>query len=402
METVDGLRVIQETFEKDGGIFKMLPAFLPRRFGEPGFRLKLHPNDYYAFGVQRGAIKERWFSSIVPAMNGELALPDEGLSYVYMEDKKQRFLFRDAVEGLSKELIGDELIERYGTWPVFAKFYDYSTPLFHHLHLDDRSAALVGKASKPESYYFPYQLNNHMGRFPCTYFGFTPDTTKEEVKERLRNFEICDNRITELSRAYRIELGTGWYTPPGVLHAPGSVLTYEPQWNSDVNCVFENVTMGQPNPTEFLNENCPPDKKDDLDFIIGLLDWEENLRSDYKSKYFRPPVECQRQDDRFVEKWIAYGNDYISAKELTVLPGRSACIRDEAAYGCVVIQGFGDFGAHKCEAATMLRIGQPSADEFFVSRAAAVNGVEITNRSSVEPLVVLKHFGPDNPNVPVR
>ena len=56
-----------------------------------------------------------------------------------------------------------------------------------------------------------------------------------------------DNRLTELSRAYRIELETGWYTPPGVLHAPCSFLTYEPQLNSDASSVFENVTSGERN-----------------------------------------------------------------------------------------------------------------------------------------------------------
>ena len=81
---------------------------------------------------------------------------------------------------------------------------------------------------KPEAYYFPPQLNNHLGEFPVTYFGFDPDVKKEEVRACLECFEDRDNRITELSRAYRIELGTGWYTPAGVVHAPGSVLTYEP------------------------------------------------------------------------------------------------------------------------------------------------------------------------------
>ena len=88
-------------------------------------------------------------------------------------------------------------------------------------------------------------MNNHPGTFPHTYFGFSPEVTYEEVSERLRRFEKDDTKITELSRAFRIELGTGWYTPPGVIHAPGSYLTYEPQWNSDANAVFENVTEGE-------------------------------------------------------------------------------------------------------------------------------------------------------------
>jgi hypothetical protein len=41
----------------------------------------------------------------------------------------------------------------------------------------------------------------------------------------------------------------------------------------------------------------------------------------------------------------------------------------------------------------MLRFGQQSADEFFVSEAAAQKGVTIVNQSPVEPLALIKSFG---------
>ena len=175
------------------------------------------------------------------------------------------------------------------------KFFDYELPLFHHLHLDNEAAAKVGRMGKPEAYYFPPQLNNHPGTFPVTYFGFDPDVTRALVRERLLAYEKGDNRITELSRAYRIELGTGWYTPPGVVHAPGSVLTYEPQWNSDVNSVQENVTSGEVYPREFLVENVPEDRKQDIDYIMSLMDWEKNVDPHYRARYFRPPWPARRR-----------------------------------------------------------------------------------------------------------
>ena len=73
---------IHETFDQGQGILRLIPVFVPRRFSKAGRRLRLHPDDYYALGTQRGSIKERWFSSVIPAMNGELAPPDEGMSYV--------------------------------------------------------------------------------------------------------------------------------------------------------------------------------------------------------------------------------------------------------------------------------------------------------------------------------
>ncbi|QGQ98945.1 hypothetical protein EHS13_30740 [Paenibacillus psychroresistens] len=392
---------IQETFDKGGGIFRLAPVFVPRRFAQAGKRLRLHPDDYYALGTKRGSIKERWFSSVISAMNGPLAPADEGMSYVAANiDGTDKFLLRDAIASLGAAVIGQELYDQYGTWPMYSKFFDFETPLFHHLHLNDAAAGLVGRIGKPEAYYFPPQLNNHPGLFPVTYFGYDPDVTMDQVKERLLQFESGDNRITELSRAYRIELGTGWYTPPGVVHAPGSYLTYEPQWNSDVNSVHENIVSSEVYPYEFLTENCPEESKLDIDYILSLMDWEKNVDPHYKKHYFRPPIKCEHSDEQHIEKWITYGNEYFGAKELTILPGQTVLVKDPVAYGTILIQGHGTFGVHDAEAASMLRFGQMSGDEFFVSEATAKDGVTITNRSHWEPMVFLKHFGPNYPQMP--
>lgn len=397
---MDNKDVIREVFTKNNGVFRLIPVFVPRRFASPGKRLRLHPDDYYALGTGRGAIKERWFSSVITCMNGDHAADDEGLSYVsYSNDPADRFTLREAIGELGEEIIGKELMEKYGTWPMYSKFFDYETPLFHHLHLSFEAAKRVGRLGKPEAYYYPPQYNNVEGKFPHTYFGFTPGVTKEEVKERLEKYVAGDGRITELSRAYRIQLGTGWYTPPGVLHAPGSYLTYEPQWNSDVNSVFENITFGEVYPYDMLVENCPEDKKDDLDYVMGLLDWEKNVDPEYKEHYFRAPVTIH-DDDNYTDKWVVYGNDYIAAKELTIKPGCSAVIKDDSAYGCILVQGHGKFGTYNAEAAGMLRFGQLSADEYFVSEKTAREGILVENHSEVEPIVMLKHFGPNNREVP--
>lgn len=393
---------IKQTFEQGGGIFCLMPVFVPRRFSRAGFRLRLHPDDYYALGTKRGSIKERWFSSVIPAMNGPLAPADEGMSYVLPFDGNTagKFTLREAVDVLGRDLVGDELMTRYGGWPMYSKFFDYEVPLFHHLHLGFDAAAAVRRLGKPEAYYFPPEMNNYAGTFPATYFGFDPDVSKEEVMERLMMYEKGDNRITELSRAYRIQLGTGWYTPPGVIHAPGSYLTYEPQWNSDVNSVYENIASGEVYDYDFLVENCPEDKKRNLEYVMNLLDWEKNVDPYYRKHYFRPPVACPNSDGRYAEKWVAYANDYIAAKELTVQPGQKVVVSDGAAYGCIIIQGHGRFGAYDAEASVMLRFGQPSNDEFFVSEAAAKQGVVIENRSRFQPMVILKHFGPNHPDMP--
>ncbi len=46
--------LIQQTFEQGQGILRLIPAFVPRRFSQPGWRLRLHPDDYFALGTARG------------------------------------------------------------------------------------------------------------------------------------------------------------------------------------------------------------------------------------------------------------------------------------------------------------------------------------------------------------
>jgi hypothetical protein len=162
--------------------------------------------------------------------------------------------------------------------------------------------------------------------------------------------------------------------------------------------VYENICENEIYDISFLNENCPEDKADDIDYIFSLLDWDKNVDPHYKKSNFRPPV-VHCEDDAHVEKWVAYGNDYIAARELTVYPGQTVTVSDDFAYGCIVVQGHGKFGVHDCEAAVMLRFGQASADEFFVSADAARKGVVIRNESQYEPLVILKHF-PANDGTP--
>jgi hypothetical protein len=291
-------------------------------------------------------------------------------------------------------------LSKYGGWPVFSKFYDLTTPLFHHLHLDMEAAARVGKLGKPECYYFPRQFASHSGEMDATYFGYDPDTTPEQVKQRLLDYNKGDTRITELSRAYRIELGAGWYSPAGVIHAPGSVLTFELNWNGDVNSVHENVVSGEIFSRDFLVGECPEDKKDDIEYIFSLLDWEKNTDPHYKKHYFRRPIVIVSNAD-YEEKWISYANDgYFSAKELTVLPGKTVTLKEPVVHGVILTQGRGKIGNFVCETPTMLRFGQQSADEFFVSEAAARKGVVIANHSPVEPLVLLKSFGPNHPDAP--
>ena len=180
-----------------------------------------------------------------------------------------------------------------------------------------------------------------------------------------------DNRITDLSKAYRLEPGTGWFVPAGVLHAPGSYCTYEPQWASDVFAMFQSLVSEVPIDWELLVKNVPEEKQHDLDYLVSLIDWEANTVPNFKARYFRPPVPVkpveEMQDAGYVEKWISYGAEFFAAKELTVLPGRTVTIRDAGPYGLIMLQGHGTLGAWQIETPALIRFGQLTHDEYFVS-----------------------------------
>jgi hypothetical protein len=394
---------VKKAIESGEGILRLAPNWVPRSFLMPGRRIKLAPQDIYAYGAHRGGIDERWFASTTPAANDNRTI-DEGLSYTVVEGKKA-FTLREAIEHEGKALLGEAMWSKYKRWPVYSKFFDNMGPIPHHMHQSDEQAALVGQQGKPESYYFPPQLNSIGNNFPYTFFGLEPGTTKEDIRRCLEKWNVGDNGILNYSKAYRLQPGTGWLVPPCVLHAPGSLVTYEPQWGSDVFGMYQSMVEGRAVPWSLLVKDMPENKHKDLDFIIGQLDWEGNIDPLFKEHHFLEPIPvADTASEGYVDKWIVYGKvkgkELFSAKELTIQPGARVTIRDGGAYGLVAVQGCGKIGKHPMRTPTMIHFGELTEDEYFVSASAANQGVVFENHG-VEPLVTLRYFGPDmNPSAP--
>ncbi|WP_339735827.1 hypothetical protein [uncultured Gimesia sp.] len=389
-------KLAADALTEGGGIFRLSPTWVPRSFLQPGRRLKLHPNDYYALGTHRGGIDERWFGSTTVAAN-EGAPDDEGLSYCVFGGEK--FTLRDAIAELGAEVIGDTIWGKYNRWPVYSKFFDNMGPIPHHMHQNAEQAALVGQEGKPESYYFPPQMNAIGNNFPYTFMGLEPGTTKQDVIDCLDRWNDGDNGILDLSKAYRLKPGTGWLIPPCVLHAPGSLVTYEPQWGSDVFGMYQSMVEGRAVPRSLLTKDFPEDKHDDNKYLVDALDWEANVDPDFKDNNYLEPIPIgDTAADGYVDRWIVYGKvkgeQLFTAKELTVDPGSKVTIKDSGAYSWITVQGEGSIGKLRLQTPAMIRFGEMTEDEVFVTEKTAQAGVTIENTGS-EPLVSLRYFGPD-------
>jgi hypothetical protein len=401
----ESAQLAKQALEAGEGVVRLMPTWVPRSFCVPGRRLRLHTKDLYALGGNRGGIDERWFSSTTKADNGPLTADDEGLSYIYVEGKKVTLL--DGMGLMGEQFLGKEAIDMHGGWIMYSKFFDNMYPLPHHMHQSDEFAARVGRVGKPEAYYFPPQYNFALDTFPYTFFGFEPGTTKEQVIDCLKRWNEGDNGILTLSKAYRLTPGAGWDVPPGILHAPGTMCTYEPQRASDVFSMWQSLVADYlVVDRAFLVKDVPQDKWDDYDYLISMLDWDANVDPNFKDCHYTEPKPVRDAQAMHAEghheNWVVYGSEFFSAKELTVYPGRTATIKDAAAYGMICVQGYGRFGKFQISSPSLIRFGEMTEDEFFVSADAARRGIQVTNLSSTEPLVMLKHFNPGNPEMPQR
>ncbi|MCS7070161.1 MAG: hypothetical protein NZM00_01535, partial [Anaerolinea sp.] len=281
-------QILREALDSGQGVLRLAPTWVPRSFCVPGRRLRLHPHDLYALGAARGGIDERWFASTVKADNGPLTADDEGLSYIV--GPSGRVTLRDAVGLDGAALLGQEAMTRYGGWVMYSKFFDNMYPLPHHLHQNDEKAAAVGKLGKPEAYFYPAQYNFANNTFPYTFFGLEPGTTKDQVIDCLKRWEEGDNRILTLSKAYRLQVGTGWDVPPGILHAPGTLCTYEPQRASDVFSMWQSLIADyQLVDWSLVVKDVPPEYHHDYDYLLSLLDWEANVDPEFARHHFTEP-----------------------------------------------------------------------------------------------------------------
>lgn len=158
---------LQKILDYNCGILRCAPTFLSRLRGESGRHLRLHPNDYDIAG-NSSMINERWFTSTVSAVNDHGTVSEDGMCHINTDDTQEgKILFKEFVDQIQEELIGKKVFEKYGTWPVYAKFADFEDFMFYQGNFVPDSGCCVGEAV---AYYYPMQYNNYIAKSPYAYF----------------------------------------------------------------------------------------------------------------------------------------------------------------------------------------------------------------------------------------
>ena len=238
--------------------------------------LKLDPRDLYALGAHRGGIDERWFSSTTPADNGPGTPEDEGLSYIAFDSHGsggRKILLREAIETLGDEFLGADVMSRYGGWNVLCKFFDNLGPIPHHMHQMEEHAAKVGRKGKPEAYYFPPQYNFKGNNFPTPSWALSP-------ARRPTTYAGASNAGTRATTASSTTRRPTSSSPePAGMSRPGAARA---RFARDLRATgqlgrLRDVSVHGRRPRRALDllvKDVPPENHQDLDYIIGMLDWD--------------------------------------------------------------------------------------------------------------------------------
>ena len=144
-------------------------------------------------------MNERWLASVTYADNGaynRICPKDHGLSYLVIGDA--RVLLRDAIAACGELLLGKgrgvgraaEVLRQLAPHPP------PPAPV--------PGALRPGLVGKPESYYFPEELNVDRNAFPATPMGVDPAYTDRQVLSHLRHYFKGDNRLTDLANTINL------------------------------------------------------------------------------------------------------------------------------------------------------------------------------------------------------
>ncbi len=379
-------RLLNEELDATGGVLRLKPAFVARTF-YPGLgRLGVKK---YRVG-KRGWICERWIASSVRAEN-IYKVENEGLSFIAFSKSKAEVSFAESLQANPIRMLGEKYAKEHNNrFGVLTKILDIGVPIPWHIHAREEDAKKYWNMNgKEEAYYF---LDSPVrGPLPYSHIGVHPHITKDELLPLLKRWK--DDKVLDLSPAYRLNAGEGFHVFPGIPHAPGTVLTLEVQQESDVYNMLQAFCNGKLLSKDLMLRGLPNEET-----VTNLIDWERSADPNYYKKYHTTPekVDGLQKESDGVEKWIFNPNrtSKFSGKELRVPAGKTFECQEKGAYAILVWKGRGKVKETRIEGGNILR------DELFVSHEAAVEPHKVTNTGKRD-LVVYKLFGPDVNEAPI-
>ena len=386
--------MVENALARGNGILRLEPAWVARDFLPPGRRLGLKEAEYEV--GERGWISERWIGSTTKADN-RVGPPDEGLSYLAIEGA--RVTLKEAVEVAGSAIMGEAYAKTHKGLGRLAKIYDFAARIPYHIHQRQEDAALVGRNSKEEAYYFPEDVD--VGPHPETFFGVHPTITERKQYDILLPYLVDWNSdlILRHSRAYLLVPGEGFHLPAGGLHAPGTALTIELQEDSDVFAMLQALVAGKIISKELLFKDVRKEDRERLGerAVLNQVDWE--LSGDpyfYENRHTSPQLIAETRQPGGEEYWIYYNTTRFSGKKLVVKPGQKFKSVDNGVYNILVWRGRGLYDGHEIE------VGNFQKDELLVSHAKATTPIWVENTGLTQDLHIIKFFGPDvNLDVPM-
>jgi hypothetical protein len=324
-----------KAIEKENGILYLKPAWIARDFLKPIGRLGLD-EDEWNLGDGR-YILERWFGSETKADTPQ-GPDDEGLSYLNIEGEE--ILLKDAVSVCGPQIMGEAYSKDHIDLGRLAKLYDVDTRISYHYHQMSEDAALIGKNSKEEAYYFPEGIDP--GPHPESFFGVHPYIVEQQKQEEL--------------------------LLPHLLQA---------------------VVNGRKLPKELLYKDIRKEDREKYGerIVFKQVNWEVSGDPYFYENRNTPPVLIgeTKQDGGF-EEWIYYNTYKFSGKKTTVKPGGTFRSRDRGVYNIYAWQGSGRVDGHQIEGKNI------GMDEVLVTHDKAVEDILIENTGSND-LILFKFFG---------
>ena len=392
-----------------GGLLRLAPTWVPRSFLQPGRRLKLHPDDLYAFGLNRGGIDERWFASTTPAAN-ESRTPDEGLSYVVHE---RRALHARATP--SQELGGEidrrrdlgQVQEVAGLQQVLRQHGPDPAP-----HAPERRAGRAGRPARasPRATTSRRSSTNVGNNFPYTFFGLEPGTTKARHPPLPGGLERGRQRHPRpLARPTASSPAPAGWSRPCVLHAPGSLvhlraavglrrLRHVPVDGRGPRGALGAAGQGR------ARGEAPATSTTSSSSSTGRRTSTRTSRT--TTTWSRSSGRRHARARATSTSWIVYGKvdgeQLFTAKELTVDPGAQGHDQGQRRLRP-------DRACRAKGRISKLRPEQPEADPLrradrgrsLRHRAGRQGRRDVREHQRTEPLVVLRYFGPEvNPDAP--